>query len=261
MTRRILAFLFAILLAVIGTAAVLLYVKGADDRAVRSLSPVDVLVAKERVPTGTTGESIRTKGLVETVKLPAGSVPQGEVLSHLPRELDKLVLTSDLQPRQVLLRGMFSQQTRTAGGLAIPEGKLAVSFEATMAEQVAGYVRPGSQVAVFASYYLVNERGGRVLGAEGEGIQGTAVLLPKVEVIAVGPYGEGATTTTPVNGDGEADGEGEQQAAVLVTVAASAEDAAKIIQAAEHDALYLALLNDSSDVGPGVGVDSRTIFG
>lgn len=259
MVRRILAILLAGVLAVLGTIAVLIYVQGADDRAVANASPVEVLVARDRVPAGTTGESIRHRELLELIKLPAGSVPLDEVMDEIPAELDKLVITSDLQPGQLVLRRMFAQSTRTAGGLAIPEGMLAVSFEATMAEQVAGYVRPGSQVAVFASYE-VSADGRRVVGGGSGGVRATGVLLPRVEVIAVGAYGRGATTTTPI--DGEADGPaGQGQSPVLVTVAVSAVDAAKIIQAAEADALYLALLNDSSQVKAGDGVDSRSLFG
>lgn len=262
MTRRILAILLALALAVFGTAAVLLYVKRADDRAVAGMRPVDVLVAKDRVPAGTTGETIRTRNLVETIKLPAATVPLDEVLTRVPAELDKLVVTSDLQPGQVVLRRMFSAQTRTAGGLAIPEGKVAVSVEATMAEQVAGYVRPGTQVAVYATYRVITSDGKTLtLGTSGEGIKGTAVLLPKVEVIAVGSYGEGVTTVRPIDGDNRDENNQEGRAAVLVTVAVTSEEAAKLIHAAEANAIYLALLNDSSDVKIGDGIDSRTIFG
>jgi len=263
MTRRILAILFALALAVFGTAAVLLYVKSADDRAVTGMEPVDVLVAKARIPAGTTGEVIRSKELAETIKLPARSVPADEVLTRIPAELDKLVITSDLQPRQVVLKGMFSQQTRTAGGLAIPEGKIAISVEATMAAQVAGYVRPGSQVAVFASYHFVadGKNTTRVLGSSGEGPGGTSVLLSKVEVIAVGPYGEGATTVTPLDNGNAGNNDTEASAAVLVTVAVTTEEAAKLIHAANADAIYLALVNDSSDVRVGAGFENRSNTG
>jgi pilus assembly protein CpaB len=260
MARRVLAIFFAILLAVVGTVAVLLYVRQADDRALANSSPVNVLIARERVPAGTTGESIRTRDLTERVRMPAGSVPLDEVLNHIPAELDKLVVTSDLQPGQLVLRRMFSASTRTAGGLAIPEGKVAVSFEATMAEQVAGYVRPGSQVAVFATYQMSTDGKNRIVGGSGgQTVKGTAVLLPKVEVIAIGPYGEGSTTTTPL--DGKTDQKGNAKPAVLVTVAVTAVEAAKLIQVAQGNALYLALLNDSSQVRPGVGVDSQSLFG
>jgi pilus assembly protein CpaB len=262
MARRVLAILVSVLLALFGTAAVLIYVKQADDRALANASPVTVLIARERVPAGTTGESIKARDLVQPVRMPAGSVPLDEVLTGIPEELDKLVVTSDLQPGQLVLRRMFSQSTRTAGGLAIPEGKVAVSVEASMAEQVAGYVRPGSQVAVYATFHLAADGKTRVVGGGssggGERAQGTVVVLSKVEVIAVGPYGEGATTTTPLDGKAE---RGNAKPAVLVTVAVSPVEAAKLIQVAQGDALYLALLNDSSQVRPGVGVDGQSLFG
>lgn len=262
MTRRILAVFVAIVFAVFGTAAVLLYVKRADDRAVANANPVTVLVAKQRIPAGTIGQTIRDRGLLEPMRFPAGSLPTGEVLTELPAELDKLVVTSDLQPGQVVLRRMFSQSTRTSGGLAIPEGKVAVSFDATLAEQVAGYVRPGSQVAVFVRYRLVKDSKVKTVdgGKSGDEFRGTAVLLPKIEVIAVGSHGEGGqTTTTPL--DGVAGEHKDGGGTVLVTVAVDTIQAAKLIHAAAEDAIYLALLTDSSNVRPGAGVDSNTFLG
>lgn len=258
MTRRILAVFLAIVLAVIGTAVVLFYVSRADDRAVANASPVEVLVAKQRIAAGTTGENVRKRDLAELLRLPAGTLPEGEVLTEIPGELDKLVLTSDLQPGQLVLRRMFSQSTRTSGGLAIPEGKVAVSFEATMAEQVAGYVRPGSQVALFVTYKIVSDTNVKSVGRDSsDDPEGTSVLLPKAEVIAVGTYGGGGeTTTTPSDEEVHEDTDQERRTVVLVTVAASDVEAAKIIHAAQGDAIYLALLSDSSQVKPGTGVDS-----
>ncbi|GAA4678355.1 Flp pilus assembly protein CpaB [Phytohabitans rumicis] len=258
MTRRILAVFLAIVLAVLGTAAVLFYVSRADDRAVADASPVEVLVAKQRIPAGTTGENVRKKDLVEPMRMPLGSLPEDEVLTEVPTEVDKLVLTSDLQPGQLLLRRMFSESTRTSGGLAIPEGKLAVSFEATMAEQVAGFVRPGSQVALFVTYRIVPDTKVKSVGRDtGDDPQGTSVLLSKAEVIAVGTYGgDGETTVTPLDEETQEDSDNDRQTVVLVTVAATDVEAAKIIHAAEGDAIYLALLSDSSEVKPGTGVDS-----
>jgi hypothetical protein len=82
------------------------------------------------------------------------------------------------------------------------------------------------------------------------------VLLSKIEVIAVGSYGSGETTTTPRDEAGEQTG-GET---VLVTVAASTVEAAKIIYAASADAIYLTLLTDTSEARPGQGVDSGTVL-
>jgi pilus assembly protein CpaB len=262
MTRRILAILLATVLAALGTAAVLFYVKRADDRAVADTVAVEVLVAKQHVAAGTTGEALRTRGLVELLRLPAGSVPRDEALTEIPAELDQLVITSDLQPRQLVLRGMFGPSTRSSGGLAIPEGKMAVSFEATLAEQVAGFVRPGAQVAVFVSYREMKD-GGRATvedtSAE-DAIKGTAVLLPRVDVIAIGTREGGETTTAPLDGK-QAGASGSQRETVLVTVAVNQLDAAKLIHAAAGNSIWLALLTDSSTIRPGGGVDSRSFLG
>jgi pilus assembly protein CpaB len=184
-------------------------------------------------------------------------------LTELPAEFDKQVITSDLQPRQLVLRGMFSSSARTSGGLLIPEGKMAVSFEASLAEEVAGFVRPGAQVAVFVSYREMKDGNGKATvedtGAD-DVVKGTEVLLPRVDVVAIGPRDGGETTNAPLNGE-SADEAGARQEAVLVTVAVTQIEAAKIIHAADGKSIWLALLTDSSNVRPGGGVDSRTFLG
>ncbi|MDP9798549.1 pilus assembly protein CpaB [Catenuloplanes nepalensis] len=251
MSRRILAVFLAIVLAVLGTAAVLYYVNRADDRAVDGVSAIEVLVAQQRIATGTTGTVIRDRQLAVATRMPASSLPEGAVTSITP-ELEKQLVTSTLLPGQLLLRSMFANATETSSGLAIPSDKVAVSFEASMAQQVAGYVRPGAHVALFASY-TATANGSKAIG--GEGVRGTAVLLPRIEVIAIGEYGTGETTITPQEGEPDA------EPTTLVTVAASTVDAAKIITAANAGAIYLALLTDESDVKAGVGVDDNNVFG
>ncbi|MQA27949.1 MAG: hypothetical protein GEU94_21400, partial [Micromonosporaceae bacterium] len=115
MTRRILAVLLAVVLAVIGAVSVLLYVNTADSRALAGKKAVTVLVAKERIPAGTSGEAIRDSGLVEKVQMPAETVPVG-VMGAVGQELDELVVTSDLQTSQLLLRGMFGERVKSTGG-------------------------------------------------------------------------------------------------------------------------------------------------
>ena len=151
MSRRILAVFLAIVLAVLGTAAVLYYVNRADDRAVDDVSAIEVLVAQQRIATGTTGVVIRDRQLAVATRMPAASLPEGAVTTITP-ELEQQLVTSTLQPGQLLLRSMFANATETSSGLAIPSDKVAVSFEASMAQQVAGCVRPGAHVALFASY-------------------------------------------------------------------------------------------------------------
>ncbi|OJF11357.1 RcpC/CpaB family pilus assembly protein, partial [Couchioplanes caeruleus] len=192
MKRRLLAVLVAAVLAGVGCLAVVAYVRGADQRALAGREAVWVLVSTRRIPAGTTAAGIRGGGYTEKVAMPAGTVP-GTALGEVDAKLDGLVLTADLLPSQLLLRGMFAEPSQVTGGLAVPDGKLAVSVQVTAAARVAGYVRPGSRVAVFTTFTMREGRG-RVPAGDGlssghEYNQATRMLLPRVEVIAVGERG------------------------------------------------------------------------
>lgn len=238
MTRRILGVLLAIVLAVMGTTAVLLYVNRAKNSVAAGQTAVRVLIATQRIPAGTSGESIKSKALVEEIVMPAATVP-ADTLTNIASELDKLVLTHDVQPRQLILKGMFGAATKLSGGVALPEKMLALSIKTAVEEEVGGFVRPGSQVAIFVT--LEAEQGKRI----------TKLLLPRVETLAVGAYGQDAVTSS----QGDAENKNKGTVTLLVTVAVSQADAEKLIHAVRIGELYLALLTDSSEVRLGSGVD------
>ncbi|HEX6685088.1 MAG TPA: RcpC/CpaB family pilus assembly protein [Candidatus Limnocylindrales bacterium] len=244
MTRRILGVLLAIILAVLGTGAVLLYVYSAQNSVAKGQTAVKVLVAKQRIPAGTSGESIKGKKMVEEIVMPSATVP-ADSLTAIATELDKLVLTHDVQPRQLMLKGMFGAATRLSGGIAVPEKLLALSIKAAVEEEVGGFVRPGSQVAVFVT----------VVAGEGKGPI-TKLLLPRVETLAVGAYGQDGVTSSQQESD---DGKVAGTVTLLVTVAVSQADAEKLVHAVRVGKIYLGLLTDTSDVRPGPGVDDLAI--
>ncbi|HEX6076965.1 MAG TPA: Flp pilus assembly protein CpaB [Micromonosporaceae bacterium] len=265
MIRRVLAIVIAVVLAVLGTTIVLGYVSYADARAIAGKKAVTVMVAKQRIPAGTSGARIRADGLAEPVRMPAETVPPG-TLDQVGQELDDLVVTSDVQGSQLLLRGMFGDAVKSTGGLAIPEGKMAVSVQLLSPEQVAGFVRPGATIAIFDTFTMAgNNRvpSGEGLGRAKSDNHATRVLLPRVEVLAVGTYGvEGTRTsngkTTRRASTGSRSDSG--QAAVLVTVAVTQSEAERLVHAVRTGTLYLALVTESTDIEPGAGVDNRSLF-
>ena len=264
MSRRILAGMAALALAAIGCLAVVAYVRAADQRAVAGREAVTVLVAAKRIPAGTTAAQIRDGGYVERVTMPAATVPK-DALSAIDPSLDALAATADLQARQLLLRGIFGEPTRISGGLALPEGRLALSVELTAAARVAGYVRPGSKVAVFDTFTVLEGKGrtpsGDGLASRHEYNQATRVLLPRVEVIAVGERGTaGAATSVAASGPALSAKGAKDGATLLVTVAATQQEAERLVHAAQTGALYLALLDDTAKIDPGTGVDNHTLF-
>jgi pilus assembly protein CpaB len=260
MTRRILGVLLAIVLAVLGTGAVLAYVTAARNQVAAGQEAVRVLVANQRIPAGTSGASLRDREMVDEVVVPALSVPD-DALGAVPADLDTLVVTADLQPRQLVLRGMFGPPTILSGGLNVPETMLAVSVAIEVDQQVAGFVRPGSQVAIFNTYEDVDPDEATQEGS-GQDNQRTRLLLPRVEVLAVGVYGAGGvTSTTARNGEAEEDdGSAQGGSGLVLTVSVDQTDAERLIHASRTGLLYLALLTDSSEVDPGPGVDIRTLF-
>jgi pilus assembly protein CpaB len=263
MRRRILAALVALALAAVGCLAVLAYVHAADTRALAGREAAWVLVATRRVPAGTTAAAIREQGYVERVAMPASTVPK-DALGSLDSAFDALALTGDVQAGQLLLRGMFGESARLSGGLALPEGKLAVSVEMTAAARVAGYVRPGSKVAVFDTFTMREGKGRVPVGGQSlaGANQATRVLLPRLEVIAVGERGTaGAATSVPAaTAAPGANGTASPSTTMLITVAVSQDEAERLVHAAQTGTLYLALLDDTAKIEPGQGVDNNTLF-
>jgi pilus assembly protein CpaB len=253
MKRRLLTIGLTLLLAAVGTISVLLYVRNADARALAGKRAVPVVVADKRVPAGTSAGAALRGGLLRLEKMPAETVPEN-ALEEISADLAKLVATADVQAGQLVLKPMFAAAKPTSSGLAIPEGKVAVTIELGAPQRVAGYVKAGSQIAVFDTHTVLDEKSRTPSGAglekQHESTQVTRLLLPKVEVLALG--------APPVPNAKESAGAG--QGGVLVTVAATQSEAERLIQRSQFGTLHFALLTDSSQINQGNGTDSKSVF-
>jgi pilus assembly protein CpaB len=268
MKRSVVAALVAVVLALVGCVAVLLYVRGADARALAGQRAVKVLVVHKVIPAGTTGKQIVDGGYTETVTVPASTVPV-DALSTVDGDLLTLAVTSDQQPRALLLRGAFDSPTVHSGGLSVPDGMLAVSVSMRVPAQVAGYVQPGSNVAIFDTFNEAASKGrvpaGDGLAASHDYVQATRLLLPKVLVLAIGGRGTAGAATQPQpaasGAVSESSGSGPSDSTeVLVTLAVSQDQAQRLVLATQSGALYLALLGNGADVRPGDGIDNYSLF-
>jgi pilus assembly protein CpaB len=139
-----------------------------------------------------------------------------------------------------------------ADTLVIPDDKLAVSVELTDPERVAGFVNPGSEVAIFVSADPVIYKPD---GKEQKLPQYTGLLLPKVEVVGVGTTSMASKTTKSDEGE-----ETEQVARTILTVAVDQEQAEKLIYAARNGDISFALLTGDSLVTDGAGVRAADIM-
>lgn len=248
MRRRVLILLAAIVLAGLSASAVRAYTRTVDQRAIAGKQGVWVLVAAKEIAKGTTAAAIRTGDTTKRVLMPAETVPAG-TLGKLDASMDALTLTSDLQTGQLVMRAQFAAAIKPAERVEVPPGKLAVSVQLTIGPQVAGNVVAGSQVTVFDTYPAV---------PTGTEQQVTRVLLPRTTVISVGagdtapsPTASGAVTGPETDSSG---------GAYLVTLAVDEKEAVRLVHAARTGLLYLALLNDSTDVTDDTSVDNEGLF-
>ncbi|MDQ1729874.1 MAG: pilus assembly protein CpaB [Pseudonocardiales bacterium] len=256
MNRRILMIAAAVILALLGTGAVYSYVKNADTRALAGKQAVNVLITVKRIPAGTTASDVRSGGYTRTDHLPSDATPQGSV-SVIDTAWDSQVTTTDVQPGQVVLRAMFGTKQPTTSGLAIPGKMVAVSIKLSTDGDVAGYVQPGSQIAIFDTFILLDGKGvpsGNKTGGDKNDNWATKLLLPRVDVLAVS---QSAPQGTKGNGSSPVTSTDPSTAMLLVTVAVSQQDAERLIHVARTGMPYAALLSNDSLIAPGPGVDNH----
>ena len=128
----------------------------------------------------------------------------------------------------------------------MPKDKLAISVQLGDPERVAGFVVPGSKVAIFAT--LATDAA--VAG------DATAVLLPEVEVIGVGA----TTLTTQTTTTDEGESTTEEIPLAILTLAVDQKQAQQIINAQSGGSLYFGLLGDGTKVRSGPATTTQNLF-
>ncbi|HEU0131921.1 MAG TPA: Flp pilus assembly protein CpaB [Mycobacteriales bacterium] len=242
MGRRTLLLIAALVVAALGTTLVFAYVNRTDERALRDQEPVNVLVAKSLIRAGTTGAQAEGQGSFKLQAVPRSALVTGYLQDA--RSIGDLIAVSDIYPGEQIIPQKFAA-AGTSGVLPIPSGKVGMSFQLGDPQRVAGFVRPGSDVAVFLTV------SGPAAGAGATGPV-TRLLLPKLSVLAVGP-----TTLRPAsNGDTNT----EAVPTAILTLAVDQTQGQKMIFASQSGTLYFALLSKDSKVAPGPGTDARNLF-
>ncbi|MCA1824813.1 MAG: Flp pilus assembly protein CpaB [Mycobacteriales bacterium] len=243
MGRRTVLLIAAVVLAALGTLLVFAYVHNVDNRALAKQQPVRVLVAKTRITAGTRAADAASRGDFELRELPRAAVA-ASALSDIEPVKDQVAI-SDIFAGEQILSVKFAAVGSSTGPLSVPAGKIAVAVQVGDPERVAGFVQPGAFVAVFATIQPSTVGGGAAA-------QFTKLLLPRVQVIGVGP----ATLRSPDAASGQT---GEATSAIL-TLALDQMEAQRTILASQAGRLYFALLTPDSRVGRAPAVDLRNLF-
>lgn len=241
------------LIAVVGTVVIVQYVRTADERAMAGQEVAEVLVADAHIDAGT--EAGAMADAVRTEELPVNAVADTAVGDL--EQLEGLVTSADLVPGEQIVADRFvtlddyTQQE----DVEIPDGFQIVSIELSPERVVGGQVRPGDTVGILASF-----TGAMIPGEEPEDDDAddedgdeteqaestTGYISNKVLVANVqGEPTPGRNLDEEGNpteaGEGAQPRPAEPPAPLTVSLAVDAEQAEKVVFAAEYGQMWLTL--------------------
>jgi len=232
MQSRVLAILIAVVLALVATGALVVYVNGADRRAIANQEPVAVLVAKETIKAGTSGEDAQNLKLVAPKLVPRESAVVGAFRSW--SQLEGRFAAVDIMKGEQLLptRWVGADEVEGRGLLPIPDDHQALSIGLDVTRQVAGFVTPGDNVGIVLTL-PGGDRGSK-----------TRFLLQNVRVLAVGATA--LSSRTAQGGGGRVNQKG-SQSVTAITLAVKKQYVESVVHAAVDGDIYLTLMPRNAD--------------
>ena len=245
MARRFLAAFAALLLLAVGTGVLVAYVRGADSRALAGVRSVEVLVADELIPEGTTADQL--DALVRTESVPAKTAVEGRVT-----DLDALAgrdATVDILPGEQLFAGRFARpdDLQAPGTVEVPAGLQEVSVLLEPQRAVGGRLAAGDKVGVVVS--LKFEDGTAATHAVLHGVLVTQVQGAPAPVESTDEQ-ETASSGTPA-----------PSGSLMVTLAVSAAQAEAVVFGIEHGSLWLSSEPDGAQTGGTDVITQGNIYG
>ncbi|MBO1031718.1 hypothetical protein IPV09_10280 [Tessaracoccus sp. SD287] len=232
MSKRTVAAIVAVILALISGFLVLSYAGTADVRAMRGQEPTYVVVTTADIPAGTAAKDL--KDLLEVIIIPAVGVAPG-AMSTIENVLafgDQVTATDLVAGEQVIANRFTAlEQVNT---VSVPPGLQEVSLTVQIERAVGGRVKAGSKIGVVISLGAPESDQPKI-----STMALTNVLVTKMEALDK----EGVIQQTPAP---TADGEVVTIAGYLVTLALNAPDVEKLVYGLEHGEVWLTLQTEDT---------------
>ena len=234
MKRRIFAAVAALLMAAVGAVQLYSYVQRADERAMAGLETSEVLVVEAPIAEGTPADQLTE------LSTPRRCPPWPWLRAPPPTSTSSpgLVANTALQPGEQVITARFSDPAALDEDATppVPQGLQEVSLMLDSQRALGGNLAPGDMVGVFFSV-----EGGTHLGLHD-------VLVSRVQ---------GGLEAAPSEKSSEEKPAPLPETGVMVTLAVSAANAAKVVHAAEHGTIWLS--NEPTDgVATGTSVVTET---
>ena len=187
--RRIIGIVAATVLALIGTLALVTYVRSATDEAVADEALVDVYVVDEFIPKGAEPDTIMSAVSVEQV--PARLIQDG-ALTDL-EQVGERVAASDLQPGDQLLAARLATKDMVTEEVT---DKVQISALLEAERAVGGALKKGDLVGVYLSFDPFD------VDVSGQGTDGTSDAPADVSAL-LAPTEDPATDPAAAETDGQ----------------------------------------------------------
>jgi pilus assembly protein CpaB len=238
-----------VVLALVGTVAIIGYVHGAENRAQAGEHIVKVLVVKDSVPAGTPAKELGDRVGLE--KISAKVKADGAISSTT--SLGNKVAGTTLVPGEQLIESRFvakSNFSATGADVQVPAGLLRTTVALDPERVVGGVLTPGARVAVIASFQpfdLQNQNpitiDGVVVKPDGKTPSTTRTLMHKVLVTNVQLTGNvNSTDETNSKNTASTSKPGEAPTSqLLVTLAVDGPSTEKLVFAQEFGKIYLSI--------------------
>jgi pilus assembly protein CpaB len=245
MNRKIIGIVAAVVLATVGTFALVSYVQSAKDDAVAGERLVEAYVVRDAVSKGATVDQVREA--VEPTEVPAKVRPD-DAVTDLDDLGDDLVAAVDLTPGELLLSSRLVQEEDLSRA-QVPEGLQEMTVALEPQRAVGGGIRPGDTVGIvisFEPFDLANDGQG---GDQAEKTPNmTHLTFHKILVTSVQfDQNEATDDDSEVLGDDdESDDEAVDRAPskqLLVTLALSSPQVEQVVFGAEFGHIWLTAEN------------------
>jgi len=240
MRAKIVILVVALVLGGIAAVLGVSYLNSARGTIASESQPIEVLVAQDNLPRGLSIEELMQQGLVKTEQVPRRFVAADAVSSA--RIVEGQVLAVPLSAGQQLTKAGFQFASQAGLSYTVPEGFIGLTVAVDDVSGVAGLLKPGDNVMVFATLKPKN----------GNDAAYTTQLIPKARVLAVGssvtaeqsPTSE--TRQTGVLSSASQSASAAGSAYRSITLALSVIDAERVAFVEELGVLQLGLLSQTA---------------
>jgi pilus assembly protein CpaB len=254
---RLLSALIALILAIAGAVLIATYVQGANQRALAGTKTQAVLVVAKPIAADTPASGLAP--YLEVKQIPVEAMADGAMatLTGITNEVTAVALV----PGEQLLRSRLvpPSAVQASGSVKVPAGLQTVTVQLDPAQSVGASIAAGDTVGVFISSSGITKL--EIQHVLVTRVQGAPAPAPAATGTTgtTATSGTTATTGTTASAGTDTSSDPVPTADMLVTFAASGDDAEKILYASQFGTIWLSI-EPAGAVQPTTGATKTSVI-